>query len=333
MNVQSNPPIPFPSTLPEGYRYMEETVTYDAKKHLALQYPEQTWTLRDLGYSEEEVAVCPTPFAMSSVARLLSDEGAIALANTARALRRYATSCERIDNMVRGGAYLSRFLRDLCLCPKVTGFMSDIYGIAVAPHTMPLQLGHINFAPDDLSKAVDKWHHDTLALDYVMLASDPRTLSGGEFQYFLGTKREAAALAARKALIPADRTVSPVFPAAGCIVVMQGNMVVHRGAKLTAPGERITMVNGYVPLDAGIPDACSFPDLKRVDPHHVLFTEWARHKAWLSREKLNKLLHQLPFTDDKAEIIAALRAAIDDVETAIADIGDEGDGRMTHYGG
>lgn len=39
---------------------------------------------------------------------------------------------------------------------------------------MPVHLGRLNYEPTDLSAAVDKWHHDTISLDYVMMVSDPR---------------------------------------------------------------------------------------------------------------------------------------------------------------
>ncbi len=331
-HVRSASPIPFPQSMPHGYDYISEPVKYDPHKHLALQRPDDVLRLQDLGYTKEEIAQCPTDFAVSSATRLLSDEGVDALVCVVRELRQYAVGCERIQNMVRGGVYQSRFLRDLCLCPKVTQFLSEIYGTPVTPHSMPLHLGHLNFAPDDLALAVDKWHHDTLGLDYVLMVSDPATLRGGEFQYFLGTKHEAAALAQRGEQIPAQRVVSPQFPGLGYMVVLQGNMVVHRGAKLTAKCERITMVNGYVPLDTRTPDPCRFSDLKLVDPHHVLFSEWARHKAWLAQSKLERLTVEMPFTDDPAELVRALKEAVADVEVAIADLSDESAGSMLHYG-
>ena len=37
---------------------------------------------------------------------------------------------------------------------------------------MPVQLGHLNYQPSKLEEAVDKWHHDTIPLDYVMMVSD-----------------------------------------------------------------------------------------------------------------------------------------------------------------
>ncbi|MEM7281743.1 MAG: hypothetical protein AAF438_08965 [Pseudomonadota bacterium] len=324
---------PFPKTLPEGYKYLEESVAFDPKRHLALSLPKEKLTLSDLGYTETEIADCPTDFAVSSPARVLSEEGVEVLQQVTRNLRQFAVGCERIKNLVRGGAYQSRFLRDLCLCPEVTEFLSEIYGVAVVPHTMPLHLGHLNFAPDDISEAVDKWHHDTIGLDYVMPVSDPKQLDGGEFQYFRGTKAQAADFANQGEALPDDRIVSPEFPGPGYVVVLHGSMVVHRAAKLNQPGERITMVNAYVPMDTSKPDPCRFHDLTAFDPNHVLFSEWARHKAWLAQGKLATLMDELPFTEDRDQVIHALRVSIADVEDAIQDLSEESDGKMIHYGG
>ena len=81
------------------------------------------------------------------------------------------------------------------------------------------------------------------------------------------------------------------------------------------------------------PDPCRISDLKIVDPHHILFPEWARHKAWLARGKLDRLIDELPFTDDRKTIVTALKNAIENVETAIADLNDESEPSMIHYGG
>ncbi len=252
---------------------------------------------------------------------------------TAQSLRKFSSSGgERIQYLLRGCVYRSRFLRDLCLCPKVSEFLSEIYGIPVAPHSVPLHLGHFNFAPDDLSRAVDKWHTDTIGLDYVMMVSDPNKQIGGQFQYFLGTKKEAQEIKDSNQSMPEDRIISPHFPGPGYIIVLQGNMVVHRGAKLKEPYDRVTMVNAYVPLGLDSSDPSRFSDVKTVDPHQLLFPEWARHKAWLSRGKLNRLIEELPFTDDKDLIISELKNAISDVETAISDLSESGSGEQNFYG-
>ena len=327
-----NSPLPFPDRLPTGYQYGRETVKFDPERHLQLEPPETILCLEDLGYTVAEVEKCPTDFAVSSAVRLLSDEGVEVMLDIARSLKKYAVNCERIENMVRGGTYQSEFLRDFCLSPEVTEFLSDIYATPVAPHTMPLHLGHLNFAPDDLDRSVDKWHHDTLGLDYVLFLSDPAKLQGGDFQYFLGTRQEAKALADAGQPIPQQRAVSPYFPSAGYAIVLHGNMVVHRATRLTERAERITLVNGYVPLDTSSEDVCRFADLTLVDPHHVLFTEWARHKAWLSIGKLQKMIEDLPFTEDRQTLTTQLQNAIADIQTAIEDINDEKAASMIHYG-
>ena len=328
-----NTPINFPNTLPDGYHYIDNEPNYDPNIHLALEFPKDSHNLHDLGYSQEEIDKCPTDYGVSGVTRLLSDEGVRVLMQTAQSLRKYSSSGgERIQHLLRGCVYRSKFLRDLCLCPKVSEFLSQIYGIPVAPHSIPLHLGHFNFAPDDLTRAVDKWHIDTIGFDYVMMVSDPNQQVGGRFQYFLGTKREIQEIKDNNQSIPEDRIISPEFPGPGYIIVLQGNMVVHRGAKLEQPFDRVTMVNGYVPLDLDSVDPSRFFDLKTVDPHQLLFPEWARHKAWLSKGKLNRIIEELPFTEDRELIINKLKSAIEDVETAIKDLSDSSEGEQNFYG-
>ena len=186
--------VPFPKDSPPGYQYLIDEPSFDAAKHLALEMPKEILMLSDLGYSADEIKGKATPVAASSPFRVLSDEGATVLLEIAQQLRDHLRSCDRIDNMLRGGCYRSRFLRDLCLDESVADLMSQIYQTEVAPHPMPVQLGHMNFSPNDYRDAVDKWHHDTLPLDYVMMVTDPAKVAGGEFQYFLGTKADMAAL-------------------------------------------------------------------------------------------------------------------------------------------
>ena len=166
--------IPFPTARPDGYEWFDEEPTFDPAIHLDLRLPSDKTYLVDLGYSREEIATKSTPIAASGAYRVLSDEGAAVLLTSARRLREHHTTCDRIDTMVRGGVYRSKFLRDLCLDPSLTELMCEIFETDVAPHTMPVHLGHLNFEPDIVDKAVDKWHHDTLPCDFVMMVSRPR---------------------------------------------------------------------------------------------------------------------------------------------------------------
>ncbi len=316
--------LPFPEDRPPGYEWFDDEPAFDPDRHLDLRPPTEVVLLADLGYDESDIAPTATPVAFSSPFRVLSDEGAAVLLDVARRLRPYrARARERIENMVRGGCYRSRWLRDLCRSPEVTAAMAGVYGVDVAPHTMPLHLGHLNYEPTTVGEAVDKWHHDTLALDYVMPVSDPTTLPGGRFEVFLGTKAEAAELAAAGERPPADRTLAPDFGGPGWAIALHGNMVVHRGGPLDEPAERITMVNGYVAMDRSRDDQSRAQDLVGVDDPAVLGAEWARHAAWRGVGRLQSLVDSVPFGIDNAAAADLLEDAVADVRRAIDEMRSE----------
>lgn len=324
--------IAFPAQQPPGYEWLENEETFTPARHLALERPKHVRYLDEFGYSDSDIKGKATRFAVSSVFRILSTEGAAVVLDTARRLQVHAVSCARIDTVVRSSCYRSRFLRDLCLNPQVTDLLSDVFEVDVAPHTMPVHLGHLNFAPKDLSRAIDRWHHDTLPLDYVMTVTDPNSYSGGRFEYFLGTKDEAAQLAKAGEQPPVDRIVTPELPGPGYAVALHGDMVVHRAGVLNESAERITMVNGYVAVNTAFDEQSRTADLVAVDDPMCLYTEWARHAAWRSRGRLDKLIEDLEFTGDRETIIKALEVAVEDANKAISEMR-SADGNMQHYGG
>lgn len=313
--------VPFPSTQPPGYVWLDGEPDFDPAVHLRLEAPDSVTMLADFGYTDEEIAPTATAIAVSSPFRVLSDEGAAVLLETARRLRAHAKRAgNRIENTVRGGCYRSRFLRDLCTSPEVTEMMASIYGTGVAPHTMPAHLGHLNYEPTNVHDAVDKWHHDTIPLDFVMMVTDPVTLPGGQFEYFVGTKAEAAELAARGERPAADRVVAPHFPGPGYAIALHGDMVVHRGAPLTEQAERITMVNAYVATDRTRADQSRSRDLIGVDDESYLYREWTGHVAWRAQGRLAALVESTEFGLTRDDAVAALEDAIADVTRAIDDM-------------
>ena len=141
--------------------------TFDPSKHLAIEKPKQKFSLEDLGYTNEEIDSKATSFAVSEPFRILSDKGTEIMLKTDRRVRKFSKRAEnRIENVVRGGCYRSRWLRDLCISKEVCDVMSSIYETDISPHTMPVHLGLLNFEPDRTGEAVDKWHHETIPLDY-----------------------------------------------------------------------------------------------------------------------------------------------------------------------
>jgi hypothetical protein len=313
--------VSFPAELPPGYEWLPDEPTFDAGRDLQLEDPTDVVSLRDLGYTADEIAGKATAIAASSPFRVLSEEGAGTMLSTARRLRAFVRPAgNRIERTVRGGCYRSRWLRDFCTSVDVTAHLAAIYGTGITPHPMPHHLGHLNYEPSSIDTAVDKWHHDTLPLDYVLAVTDPTTTPGGRFEYFLGTKRETEELSAHGERPPADRVVAPEFAGPGYAIALHGDMVVHRGGPLTEQAERITMVNGYVALDPNRDDQSRSADLIGVDDPTCLYAEWARFAAWRSRGRLDQLIDTLEFTDDVEAVTAALEASIADVERTIAEM-------------
>ena len=313
--------VQFPQTQPPGYEWLDDEPPFDPQVHLQLEMPARVVMLTDLGYTEDEIDGKATPLAASDPFRLLSDEGVAVMAETARRLETFVKPAgDRIERMVRGGCYRSRWLRDLCISPEACAHMSAIYGTPVAPHPMPLHLGHLNYAPTAVDVGIDKWHHDTLPLDYVLMVTDPSQVAGGRFEYFVGTKDQAAILAAQGLTPPPERVVAPQFPGAGWAVALHGDMVVHRAGPIHDLCDRTTMVNGYVALDARLQDQSRSVDLLAVDDPNVLYTEWAKFAAWRSKERLGDVIESLDFGADVESVAHELESAVTDVLRAVAEM-------------
>ena len=317
-------PLSFPRDVPSGYEMLADEPRYDAKRHLALDSPPEVWKLTDLGYDAADVERCASDVAITSPFRLLSDEGVAAAREVALALRDMRGGDERTASYLSGGVYRSRFLRDFCNCPIVAECLSEIAGTPLLPHSMPSQQIYVNYAPEDVSKAVDTWHTDGIGFDISILVSDPSSFEGGEFQFFLGTKQEAARYLdarpedlteANPNELPEDRIRSAAFPGAGYALFQSGDMVVHRVNRLRSRAERITMVPGYVARDVRYSDPTRDVVAHWGEPG--MTAEFARHKAWLARAKLGGLIEKLPLTDDVELIRRELRWATADVETAL----------------
>ncbi len=325
-------PLAFPAAHPQGYPTLKDEPEFDARKHLAIELPSQTTSLSDFGYPDDEIAECPTDLAITSTFRILSPEGAACLLEVARLLEPHARSVERISRMVRGGAYQSKFLRDFCSSPVLAEAMSNICRTPLLPHTIPHQLGHLNYNPEKVGENVDKWHVDTLRIDFVLFVTDPNSVEGGEFEYFRGTKTEVENLKRAGMPLPAEKIVQAELPGPGYAVLQQGNMVVHRAKALSAPGERITLVNGYVPRDVGFPDFTRFDQLALADPEHIAASEYSRHITWMGREALDARLNDFHFSADRQAMASELEDIASILSNAARNLRSSEKAKMEHFG-
>ncbi len=325
--------LDFPVPQPDGYPRLEKEPVFDAARHLALEMPEQVTSLDALGYPPETVAACPTDLGITSAFRILSEEGAACLLEVARALMPYIRAAgERVPRMVRGGVYQSQFLRDFCTAPELTEAISGMCGAPMHPHTMPHQLGHLNYNPLEVGRNVDKWHVDTLRVDFVLFVTDPNALAGGEFEYFNGTMDEVRALREAGQDLPAEKIMQAKVPGAGYGVLQQGNMVVHRAKGLREAGERITLVNGYVPADMRYPDYTRYDQLSLVDPEQIAVSEYARHIAWMGRESLGNQLQGFEFSDDREGFASELERVAELLSGAAQQLRITEKPQMDHFG-
>ncbi len=330
-------PNPFPSSMPEGYHPLADEPVFDAARHLALEAPEKIWSLADFGYGDDVIAATPSPIAAAGPFRLLSDEGVAAVQRVCRDLRdaRRLEEGQRTSAYVPGAVYRSRFLRDLTNSPEVAEFLSEIAGTRLLPHSMPSQQVYINYAPDDLSKAVDNWHVDSIGFDYVLMASDPATLNGGRFEFFRGTMERAAELLDTQVSeltegfaddLPSELVETIHFPGPGYALFQQGHLVLHRATRLFEVAERITLVPGYVAADQSGDDPTKVERITTWGEPGIL-AELARHAAWQSGVKLQNIVEHLPIADDTEAIIASLRNATADIDRLIASLQTNGNGR------
>ena len=326
-------PLQFPHSVPAGYPPLADDPPFDPARHLALTPPERVWSLKDLGYRDEMIERTPSPVAFTSPFRVLSEEGAALLLQVVRALKIFTQQAadleeyegNRNQTYLAGGVYRSRFLRDLCNSAEVAKFLSGIAGTPIAPHSLPSQQLYINYAPKNPDDHVDIWHADSIDFDYVLMASNPETLKGGEFEVFLGTRAEAAAFAGFEDghlnrgigdVIPDDRVVSFRFPAKGFAIFQQGYFVIHRAKKLLAPGERMTLVPGYVSLDLSYPDAVDLAHIATYGEPGIR-GEVLRHGAWRAKEKLEALIADMDLNGSTEAQREELRALINDLQRAI----------------
>jgi len=315
--------------IPKNIPKLENDRPFDPGQHLAIEEPERVWMLKDFGYTSEQQAKAPFPIAVTTPFRLLSDKGVAALREIVNELVSFRRQSERMANYIRGALYYSQFMREFCMNTEVNAFVGKLSGAAVRPHPMTLYQAHINLKPEDPRKEVDRWHTDTVILDYVLMVTDPQAFTGGHFEYFQCTRTEAIRSLIKEDGLP--NVVKVEFPMAGYAVLQQGHKVVHRANRVETGNERTTLVQSFIPGVPNFNDISKLDDCKKVDPPEYLFSEWARYKALLASEKLKLMIETLPYTEDRSEISHHLRMAIRDVEEAIFEINDPSEGILTHF--
>ena len=331
------PTLDFPQEKPDAYIELRDEPAFEPSRHLALTPPDKTVSLRQLGYSQREIADSPSPMALSSAFRIFSDEGLAVMQQLAEQMKSNrnvatATGADRLGSYIRGAGYRSRFVRDFCDCREWLEFLSALAGTPLGRHSLPAVACGINYAPEDVTRAIDTWHVDSVSFDAVILLTNPQTFEGGEFQYFHGTKAEGERLLGVKgesgtlAQLPADRVHTMRFPAAGHGFIQQGNKVFHRACRLARPAQRTTLLPSFVVLSSDKEEGSNVAAMRRWgDPG--LLTELARHEAWLAGNNLRRLIDSLPLAATPQQIAAQAEDAVRGINQFAALLREDAGGR------
>lgn len=320
-------PLSFPVDQPTEYETIVNEPVYDPAIHLALEKPKNVESLADFGYEQSDIDACPSPLAVAGPFRVLSDQGTEAVSQVLEQLRCTAESDSgnRAPNYIAGGVYKSKFMRDLCQCPVLIQFFSEIAGTPLAVHSIPHQQLYVNFAPEDVSKAVDSWHIDSIDFDCVILLEEPSSFEGGHFQYFRGTDKEASKLfdTTPEQLpkgfpieLPEDRIATVQKQHPGDAVFQQGSRVIHRAEKLHKPADRTTLVISYVNSDVSYKDMNNIQEILKWH-HPGTAPELARHCAWRTQARLNELMQELSIKTREYDVLEKLKFAVRDVNHLI----------------
>mgnify|MGYP000226695628 CR=1 FL=1 len=320
-------PLSFPVDQPTEYSTIANEPVYDPAIHLALEKPANVESLADFGYEQSEIDICPSPVAVAGPFRVLSEAGTKAVTQVLEQLRDTAESDSgnRAPNYIAGGVYKSKFLRDLCQCPVLIKMLSEVAGTPLAVHSIPHQQLYVNFAPEDVSQAVDNWHIDSIDFDCVILLEEPSSFEGGHFQYFRGTDKEAAKLfdTSPEQLpkgfpieLPQDRVATVQKQNPGDAVFQQGSRVVHRAEKLHKTADRTTLVISYVNADVRYKDMNNIQEMLKWH-HPGTAPELARHCAWRSQARLTELMKNLSIRTPEADVLEQLKFAVQDVNHLI----------------
>lgn len=319
MSINSQP-LPFPPGRPSAYLPLQKEPLFDPSRHLALEMPRTVTHLGELGYLEEELTDCVSTFGVSTAFRILSPEGVAAMREVCEQIYHNrntseGTGANRLGSYARGAGYRSRFIRDFCDSPELAEHLSQIAGVSLGRHSVPAVACGINYAPEDLSRAIDSWHVDSVAFDIVMMITDPTILKGGEFQYFHGTKEEGQAMLGisgeegKDAALPPERVITVPFPEAGFGFMQQGNLIFHRACRLLERAERITLIPSFEVLPPCAPDGTNTLNMTDWDDPGMC-PELARHEIWRATARLEQVLEEISLEDTPGALSTRIESAL-----------------------
>ncbi len=311
------------TAVPKGCIRAERDVAWDPR-FLALEPPSAVHTFIEFGGGPDEKAL--SPVAVTEPFRVLSDEGVAHAVAIARDLESHAVSDKR-SKRLRGCSYRSDFFDGMYSDGRLVAFLSELADADLRPHPIGHHRVQLNFAPEELEKDVDVWHHDVVSYDFVMLLTDPATMSGGHTEYFRGTLEEGWELLRDGGAIPPERIAKVGYPAAGWAFLQQGHRILHRAARLEEPCPRVSLVASYYCSDPESREPTVLSPLRKADGREVALVEWSSYAAYRTIERLQRFLDSQPdFSVPLEEVRRDFAACLVEAEEALAEFDSEDEG-------
>jgi hypothetical protein len=296
-------PGPSPASFfPEGMSLSGEE--FDPKKHLQLEPPTH---IKDLSFKE-----VPFPFdaeqrcikgnlAYTAPFRVLSDEGVAAARRALDRNQHLAKSNPRASCYVRGLGYASHFHRGLAYDPTLMKMLNALARDELDIHGMTMSISHTNVGQIATGRPVDAWHTDSQPYVLVIILSDIEEMQGGTMRVL--QMPDASGEIFKELTIkgvPEDLVEDVCYGRAGNACFMQGSKILHTvEAVLKAREPRISLVNSYMSLRPFAPDPTRYATFTQAgfgDENRVVSVEFARHKAWRAKGKMQYVLDQIPFS-------------------------------------
>jgi hypothetical protein len=271
---------------PAGVGIPEGDVAWD-RRYLQLEPPAGVHTFAEFGQADEDALL--SPVAVTEPFRILSDGGVAVALKIARELEKLAVGDARSKRM-RGCTYRSRFFDGMYRDPELVSFLAALAQADLREHPVGHHRVQLNFAPEELSRDVDIWHHDVVAYDFVMLLTDPAGMKGGNTEFFRGTLKEGMAILGEQGAIPPERIGAVGYPAAGWAFLQQGHQVLHRAARLEEPYPRVSLVASYYCADPRFREPTILAPLRKADGRDVALVEWAHYAAYRTIGRLEAFL-------------------------------------------
>mmetsp|Transcript_2794 Transcript_2794/g.4786 ORF Transcript_2794/g.4786 Transcript_2794/m.4786 type:complete len:353 (+) Transcript_2794:40-1098(+) len=299
---------------------------FDAEKHLQIEPPA---FIKDLNFrnvpfpfSAEEQKVKGN-LAYTTSFRILSAEGVAAARRSIEANEYLAKSSKRASKYIRGLGYTSNFHRGLAYSKELNDMLSALARDRIAPHTLTMNVSHINWGEPGTGRPVDKWHTDSVDYVMVVILSDMTDMIGGELKVLQmpdatgNTFRELTLKG-----VPDDLVEVVKYGGAGHCILMQGTKILHSVAGvLQAREPRISLVNSYMTTRPFAVDRFKYHSFGKDgfrDPNDVLNLEYARHKAWRIRGKMQYIMEEMKFGASKEDMVKILDNAAEELKLASA---------------